>query len=209
MKFGPRPSRQNEGEEMPEEGKPFLAHHFLLILAVVLVVALLISVFPALPKMFALFRTIRNETPREDNTMALFREDHVRSLFSDRHVSQILLPAGEPGDAYYAATVRIQYGVDIDKMTLERVNGVLVAALPDPELLDLEIDWDTLRLIPEHDGPEPDEAERAGLQQRFEDAAIEFMVRGELLPSRLEMVGRLNDFARLHVDYHRIRIVFR
>jgi hypothetical protein len=145
----------------------------------------------------------------EKTTIEFLRREDLMFLVTDRVATRVDVASREGSiflgwhESILVGTVRFLCGIDLKKLTpkdIRQDGGKLVITVPDPEVLDLAFDLDSLVLFAKKSGLVAikeyleNQDTRGKLQKQLEARARQFAVEEELLPKREEMVKRLNDW---------------
>jgi len=141
----------------------------------------------------------------ENTTLSILHSESMAFLMTRRMSTQVVVEHAEGdwlGDwrGVLWATVRIHYGVDLQKVQAEDIRSdgdAFIVRLPEPEMLDFAMEPGSEGFLSKstaiakiqdllHNG------QRRKLEQSLRDAALEFAARQDMLPTREELVNQLN-----------------
>lgn len=161
----------------------------------------------------------------ERSTMEFLHREDLMFLVTDRVATRVDMVSKEGSvllgwhDSVLVGTVRFLAGINLQKLTPEDIraeNGRLVVTVPDPEVLDLAVDLNSLVLFEKKSGLVAikdylqNRDTRGELQGRLEQRAREFAAEQDLLPKRDALVKRLNDWVSpLLKDKMQCKVEFR
>ena len=146
----------------------------------------------------------------QDATMQFLRQEHLMFLVTDRVVTRLDVVLKEGNlllgwrESVLIGTVDFLCGVDLKKLTPEDVawqDGTVVITVPEPEVLQVAVDTDTLALFNKRSGliALKDQLQqrdvRGELEKQLQERALAFVEEEHLLPARADMVARLNEWA--------------
>ncbi|MHC4480877.1 MAG: DUF4230 domain-containing protein [Planctomycetota bacterium] len=143
-------------------------------------------------------------------TVEVLHSEEMMFLVTDRTVTRLDVVSKEGSlllgwrESLLIGTVQILSGVDLEKLSVEdvrRQEGRLVVRVPEPEVLQVAVDLDSLSLFEKKSGLIAikqylqKEDVRGRLQAELEERAEQFAAEQGLLPGRAAVVGRLNEWA--------------
>lgn len=149
--------------------------------------------------------------------------ESMRFLVTERIVTQVVVEVSEEDFLLGSrknllfGTARVYFGVDLDVMTGDDVvlrDGAVVFHLPDPAVLDFAVDMDSLRYVSKRSGLIAIRESLLGvdgereLRTRFEPAAMDYMSQEGLLPTRGDILQRLDPLTELLSRHLGVRVVF-
>ena len=140
----------------------------------------------------------------------MLKSEPVMFMVTDRLITQVVVSSEESNlllgqrEGHLVATVRVHYGVDLAGLTpadLHREAGRVVVAIPEPRQLDFAVDVGSLKFLSKRnvtvaiaDWLQGRDLE-ADLRARLQVDALEFMAAQQLMPTRADIVARLNEWA--------------
>jgi hypothetical protein len=143
-------------------------------------------------------------------TLSVLRSETLAFLVSRRAVTQIVIEHEESSwmgewRGVLWATVDFRYGVDLQKLAVTDIRqegNVVTVHLPDPELLDFGIRPGTIGMLTKSTASAKIEdllhnGHRKELDRRLQSQAIEFARQQGLMPTRQEIIRRLNETVAL------------
>lgn len=169
---------------------------------------LAIAAAVAVPRIHAVAESLFACHSLETRALDMLRREPLRFLVTDRVVAQVVVESRGNSlvlgrrEGYLIAEVSLYFGVDLGKLSREDVarDGTrLVVAVPEPEELDFAVDLDSMRYLAKRSGLQVaadwllDRDQEAELRSRFRAAARDYLRDERLLPTREEVVGRLNE----------------
>jgi len=141
----------------------------------------------------------------EKTAISLLRSEAMAFLVTRRLTTQVVVEHIE--SSWFAdwrgvlwATVRIHYGVDLQKIGMDdirREGDVLIVTLPEPELLDFSLVPGSVGSLSKSTAIAKIEdimknGQRRLLEERLRDQALEFARQHDQMPSREQIVQQLN-----------------
>jgi len=157
----------------------------------------------------------------EHISLTILRSQALTFLVTRRTMSQIVVEHGESNwlgqwRGVLWATVTINYGVDLAEITdkdIRREGDVTVVMLPEPEVLDFAVEPGSIGFLSKSTAvPKVDDLLNNGhrrlLEDRLRESAMEFAGRVDMLPTRDELVGQINDAISLLASKGGVRLRF-
>jgi hypothetical protein len=190
--------------------------------AVILLVAIVL--FAVAPRVHAVARSLFALRSVQTRALEILRREQLRFLVTDRVVSQVVVesdgnsPALGRREGYLIAKVALYFGVDFKKLSKEDVvrDGMkVVVTIPEPEELDFSVDLNSMRYLTKRSGLQAatdwllDRDQKAELRSQLKTAARSHLREEELLPTREEIVGRLNEFRSVVGNSLGVEVLFR
>jgi hypothetical protein len=190
--------------------------------ALILLVAILL--FVVAPRVHALAKGLFAWHGVQARALGILRREQLRFLVTDRVVSQVVVesdgnsPALGRREGYLIAKVALYFGVDFKKLSKEDVvrDGMkVVVTIPEPEELDFSVDLDSMRYLTKRSGLQVatdwllDRDQQAELRSQLKESARSYLRAEELLPTREDIVGRLNEFRDVVGGSLGVEVVFR
>jgi hypothetical protein len=175
--------------------------------AVILLVAILLVVIG--PQVHAVAKGLFALRHVRTRAIEILQREQLRFLVTDRVVAQVVVesdgnsPALGRREGYLIAKVALYFGVDFGKLPKENVvrDGMrVVVTIPEPEELDFSVDLDSIRYLTKRSGLQAatdwllDRDQKAELRAQLKTAAHSYLRAEELLPTREDIVARLNEF---------------
>ncbi len=153
----------------------------------------------------------------ETSTMQILGREELMFLVTDRVVTRVDVVAREGSmllgwhESVLVGTVEFLCGVDLSTLEPQDVSreaDVLIVRVPEPQILNVSVDLETLTLFDKKSGliavkeylQKRDV--RAELQRRLETRAREFAIEEGLVPDRRALLDRLNKVAAPLVSAH-------
>jgi hypothetical protein len=146
----------------------------------------------------------------QNTAVQFLRRDEMMFLVTDRIVTRVDVTSKSGStllgwhEAILVGTAECLYGIDLEKLepeAVQREGELLVVHMPEPEILNVSIDLDSLQLYSKRSGLiaikeyMQKRDVRDEMQSQLERRAREFVVEHDLLPDRAALVGRLNEWA--------------
>jgi hypothetical protein len=190
--------------------------------AVILLVAIVL--FAVAPRVHALARSLFALHNVQTRALEILRREQLRFLVTDRVVAQVVVesdgnsPALGRREGYLIAKVALYFGVDFGKLPKGNVvrDGMKVlVTVPEPEELDFSVDLDSMRYLTKRSGLQVatdwllDRDQQAELRSQLKESARSYLRAEELLPTRGEIVARLNEFRGVVGGSLGVEVVFR
>jgi hypothetical protein len=178
--------------------------------AVILLVSILLVAIG--PRVHAVARSLFALRSVQTRALEILRREQLRFLVTDRVVAQVVVesdgnsPALGRREGYLIAKVALYFGVDFGKLPKENVvrDGMKVlVTVPEPEELDFSVDLDSMRYLTKRSGLQAatdwllDRDQQAELRSQLKESARSYLREEGLLPTREDIVGRLNEFGGL------------
>ncbi|KPK63656.1 MAG: hypothetical protein AMK73_04970 [Planctomycetes bacterium SM23_32] len=161
----------------------------------------------------------------ERSTLEFLRSEEVMFLVTDRVVTRVDVVARDGSllmgwqEGVLIGTVEFLCGVDLNKLTagdVRREGDRLLVTVPEPEVLQVAVDTDSLSFFEKKSGLLAvkqylaRQDTRQELTARLEERAREFISEEGLLPERADLVERLNDLvAPLLASHLSVAVEFR
>ena len=190
--------------------------------AVILLVAIVL--FAVAPRVHALARSLFALRHVQTRALEILRREQLRFLVTDRVVAQVVVEADRNSpvlgkrEGYLIAKAALYFGVDLGKLSKEDVvrdGKRVVVTIPEPEELEFSVDLDSMRYLTKRSGLQAatdwllDRDQKAELRSQFRAAAHSYLRDEELLPTRQEIVGRLNEFRGVIGGSLGVEVLFR
>jgi hypothetical protein len=183
-----------------------------------------IVLFAVAPGVHALARSLFALRSVQTRALEILRREQLRFLVTDRVVAQVVVESDGNSlglgkrEGYLIAKVALYFGVDFGKLPKGNVvrDGMkVVVTIPEPEELDFSVDLDSMRYLTKRSGLQVatdwllDRDQKAELRSQLKEAARAYLRDEQLLPTRGEIVGRLNEFGGLVGGRLGVEVVFR
>jgi len=164
--------------------------------------------------------------PRVDlkGTLEVLRSQQLAFLATNRIVTQVVVEKREDhpllgkSECFLIGVVRYYWGLDLTKLSrdaIKRDGDSVVVNVPEPQELDFGVDLASVRVISKRSGliAIRDWASgrdlRRELRKDFARAAKAFLRRKGLIPTRQQLVDRLNGYAPALSSKLGVQVVFR
>jgi hypothetical protein len=189
--------------------------------AVLLAAILLVAIGP---RVHAVARSLFAWRHVQTQALEILRREQLRFLVTDRVIAQVVVESDENSpvlgkrEGYLIAKAALYFGVDLGKLSKEEVvrdGKKVVITIPEPEELDFSVDLDSMRYLTKRSGLQAatdwllDRDQKAELRAQFRAAAHSYLRDEELLPTRQEIVGRLNEFRGVIGGSLGVEVLFR
>ena len=176
---------------------------FLAKVAVLLLLAGVVLLF-----LYCTFAAKRQVNLKE--VITVLRSEDLTFLVTDRLVTQVVVESTEGSlllgkrEGYLIAPVRLYYGIDLKRLPPDAVSvkdGVIRVVLPEPQELDFSVDADAMKFICKRSGliVLRDLLQGLDIQRelhcQLQTAAREMMRKEGMIPTRGDLVQRLNRYA--------------
>jgi hypothetical protein len=163
-------------------------------------------------------------TPKTREVIEVIRSEALSFLVTDRLVTKVVAESNENNallgkrEGYLIATVRVYYGVDLKSLPEDAVrvtDGNVCITLPNPRELDFSVDLDSARFLCKRSGLIvlrdflQDLNFQHELERQLHEAAQETLRNEKLLPSRDDLLRRLNGWAPALSSRCNLKVVFR
>ena len=154
----------------------------------------------------------------------VIRSEELSFLVTDRLITKVVAESNESNallgkrEGYLIATVRIYYGIDLKSLPEEAAQvtgGKVCITLPDPRELDFSVDLDSARFLCKRSGLIvlrdflQDLNFQRELERQLHEAAQKMLRDEKLLPSRDDLLRRLNGWAPALSSRCNMKVVFR
>ena len=160
----------------------------------------------------------------EQCVLTVLRSEDLTFLVTKKVVTRVLVEQSEvhpllgKREGFLTAKVQVYYGIDLEKLEqddVRREEGRLTVKLPEVEMLDFVVEWDSVRFFARRSGlmvlrdwvMNRDQAKE--LRGQFEKAALQEVEKDGLAPARSEMVARLNQVVDVYAARAGAEVVFR
>lgn len=163
-------------------------------------------------------------TPTTKEVIEVLRSEELAFLVTHRVVTKVVVESRENNlllgmrEGYLMATVRLFFGVDFQRLpedAVRREGDVIAITVPEPTQLDFSVDMDSLRFLSKKSGwmSLRDFLQKADLRQelqsQLQQAAMKMLREDHLLPTREELVRRMNTWAPAFEGKVGVKVVFR
>jgi len=147
------------------------------------------------------------QNPEMRTVLEILRSEAVQLLITDRLVEQVYLELNDNTlllgrrEGLLTAIVRVYYGVDVGRITpadIDLQSIPVVVRLPEPELIEIAVDMKSIRLTSKITALNliadyiQNRSMREQLTRQIQDRAVVQVRERGVLPSRSELVARLN-----------------
>ena len=190
--------------------------------AVILLVAILLVVIG--PRVHAVAKGLFALRHVRTRAIEILQREQLRFLVTDRMVVQVVVESNENSpilgkrEGYLIVKAALYFGVDFKKLSKEDVvrDGMkVVVTIPEPEELDFSVDLDSMRYLAKRSGLQAAtdwllaRDQKAELRSQLKTAARSYLREGELLPTREDIVARLNEFRGVVGGSLGVEVIFR